>query len=229
MQEYYAFTDSLTQRGAMKDGAAARPDLDRADGARARRPGARRRRAVRRDQGAARRVLHGRVRDDRPGRSRRPRCAPARSTARSRCARSCRSRLASDRGARRVGRSPRLGLVRVPPVAAEEVREGHGERPMLHLPDVAQLVCDEVVLLVADQRPPEEDRQVGRVAVEAPKPREPEEERRDDDADTRRSGPGADRGRACRASPSRARARPASRASFGYWATGSKTSSTPPC
>ncbi|MGH3139136.1 MAG: hypothetical protein ACRDQE_05340, partial [Gaiellales bacterium] len=44
---------------------------------------------------------------------------------------------------------------------------------------------DEVVLLVAHHRPPQEDREVGGVAVEAREPRKPEEKRRRDQADMR--------------------------------------------
>ena len=50
---------------------------------------------------------------------------------------------------------------------------------MLPLPDVAELVRDEVV---GDVRVTEEDRPPERVAREAPEPRNPEEPGRDDDA-----------------------------------------------
>ena len=52
---------------------------------------------------------------------------------------------------------------------------------MLALPDVAELVGEQVVRRAAIRRPPEEDRPPERVAVVAEEPRQPEEERRDDD------------------------------------------------
>src|SRR3954451_4679473 len=41
--------------------------------------------------------------------------------------------------------TPGLLLVPVPVVAAPEVGERHGDRPVLHLPDMAELVADQVV------------------------------------------------------------------------------------
>src|SRR5689334_2064295 len=73
---------------------------------------------------------------------------------------------------------PGLELVRVLLVAAVEVRERHRDRVMLHLPDVAELVRDQIV---AGLGPAHEDDEVRRVAVEAAEPRQPEEQRRDDD------------------------------------------------
>ena len=54
-----------------------------------------------------------------------------------------RARPAAD--ARQRGRRPRLPLVLVRGVPGAEVAERHPERPMLHLPHVAELVRDEVV------------------------------------------------------------------------------------
>jgi hypothetical protein len=58
-----------------------------------------------------------------------------------------------------------------------EVRERHRERAVLHLPDVAELVDDQVVAGLRDGLA-EEDGVPRGVAVEAPEPREPEEQRR---------------------------------------------------
>jgi hypothetical protein len=54
---------------------------------------------------------------------------------------------------------------------------------MLHLPDVAELVGDEIVTCPTD-RLPQRDQVPGGVAVEAPEPRQGEEEGPDDDANT---------------------------------------------
>src|SRR6185503_11228440 len=162
--------------------------------------------------------------------SRRPRCAPAQSTGRSKCARSCRSRAASDGTCRLPGRSPGLGLVRVSRVAADDVGERHGERPVLHLPHVAQLVRHEVVLLVARHGPAQEDRQVGRVAVEAAKPRQAEEQRCDNHtnvADTHRPRIEVER---VEPGPGTLQRGARLRRHVGYWPTrGSNRSRTPPC
>jgi hypothetical protein len=52
---------------------------------------------------------------------------------------------------------------------------------VLHLPDVAELVRDEVVGRAAPDRPPEQDRPPERVALVAAELRQPEEPRRDED------------------------------------------------
>src|SRR3954470_16624279 len=84
-----------------------------------------------------------------------------------------------------LDRAPRLHLVRVLRVAADEVGERHRERPVLHLPDVAELVREQVV--VAGLEPAaEQDRPVRAVAVEAAEPRQPEEPRDDEHADVAR-------------------------------------------
>src|SRR5579862_1541127 len=43
-------------------------------------------------------------------------------------------------------RLTRFALVRVRGVARPHIREGHRDRPVLHLPDVAELVADEAVV-----------------------------------------------------------------------------------
>jgi hypothetical protein len=67
-------------------------------------------------------------------------------------------------------------------VAEEEIAERHPERPMLHLPHMAELVRDEFLLReqVAGTK---QDRLVGGIPLEAAKPREPEEPGHDPDAD----------------------------------------------
>ena len=55
---------------------------------------------------------------------------------------------------------------------------------MLHLPDVAELVADEILVV---WWVPEEDRARHRVAVVEPKPRQSEEPRRDDDPNSTRA------------------------------------------
>src|SRR5579864_5451697 len=75
-----------------------------------------------------------------------------------------------------------LRLVRVLRIPAQEIGQGHPQRVVLHLPDVAELVRDE--LLVGEQPAgPKQDRLPRGVAVEAPEPREPEEPRDDPDPD----------------------------------------------
>src|SRR5579864_1889643 len=75
-----------------------------------------------------------------------------------------------------------LRLVRVLRIAAQEIGQRHPQRAVLHLPDVAELVRDE--LLVGEQPAgAEQDRLPRGVAVEAPEPREPEEPRDDPDPD----------------------------------------------
>src|SRR5712691_10492542 len=90
------------------------------------------------------------------------------------------SAIRSVYAARGLDRGARLGLVRVPLVADKEVRERHAERAVLELPDVAQLVDDQVLVL-RPRRTPEQDRPVERVAVEAAEPRQPEEPGNDED------------------------------------------------
>src|SRR5437660_880490 len=73
-----------------------------------------------------------------------------------------------------------LLLVRVPVVPDQKIGEGHPHRVVLHLPDVTELVRDE--LDVGEQRPrPQQNRPVGRVALKAAEPRQPEEPRHDPD------------------------------------------------
>jgi hypothetical protein len=81
---------------------------------------------------------------------------------------------------RQLDRTSCLQLVRVLRIAAE-VGQRHSERPVLHLPDVAELVCDEVVARPLE-RLPEHDRVPGGVTVEAVEPGEPEEPGPDEDA-----------------------------------------------
>jgi hypothetical protein len=56
---------------------------------------------------------------------------------------------------------------------------------VLHLPHVAELVRDEVVLLVRPDRTPQQDQAVGGVAVEAGEPGQAVERRAGDDPDAR--------------------------------------------
>ena len=113
-----------------------------------------------------------------------------------------------------LDRGSRLDLVAVGRVAAPQVRERHPQGVVLHLPDVAQLVADEVVA-VACGRAAEQDRVPGRVAVEAAKPRQAEEPGKTTTR-TRRSDRERGRARAGRgglwrdAGPRPARRRPAS-------------------
>ena len=79
--------------------------------------------------------------------------------------------------------APGLLLVRVPRIAVDEVGERHRERTVLELPDVAELVSQEIVAGLL-HRAPEQDHSPGRVAVEAPEPGQPEERRDDEDAHT---------------------------------------------
>src|SRR3954468_8091402 len=72
--------------------------------------------------------------------------------------------------------TPGLLLVPVPVVAAPEVGERHGERPVLHLPDMAELVADQVVARPFDGLA-EQDGVPGRIAVETAEPGEAEEAR----------------------------------------------------
>src|ERR671919_2168602 len=83
------------------------------------------------------------------------------------------------RRARLGDRPARLELVRVPPVARRQVLEAHVPGPVLHLPDVAQLVRDEVV---GCPRVLEQDRSPERVAGVAAEAGDPEEPRRHKDA-----------------------------------------------
>src|SRR5581483_6346579 len=85
-------------------------------------------------------------------------------------------RPASSDRRRRGHRGAGLLLVAVPAVPMAEVGERHRERPVLHLPDVAELVAEEVVGRLLERRP-QEDRVPGGVAVEPAKPRQPEERR----------------------------------------------------
>ena len=78
--------------------------------------------------------------------------------------------------------APGLLLVRVPRIAVDEVGERHRERPVLQLPDMAELVRQEVVARLL-HRLLEQDQPPGRIAVEAAEPRKPEERRDDEDAD----------------------------------------------
>lgn len=64
-----------------------------------------------------------------------------------------------------VDRPPSLPLVRVPPVPSPEVGEDHVDGPVLDLPEVAQLVREQVVGSVL---PPHEDRPEERIPVIAP-------------------------------------------------------------
>jgi hypothetical protein len=61
-----------------------------------------------------------------------------------------------------------------------EVAERHPDRPVLHLPDVAQLVRDQPF---GDVAATQEDDEVGREPVEAAPRPEAEQPRRDDDPD----------------------------------------------
>jgi hypothetical protein len=79
-----------------------------------------------------------------------------------------------------VDRAPGLRLVRVVAVPRRQIRPDDVRRTVLHLPDVAELVRDEVVGRVA---PPEQDRPDEHVAVVAPQAGEAEEPGRDDHAD----------------------------------------------
>ena len=81
---------------------------------------------------------------------------------------------------RQLDRTSCLQLVRIVRVPAK-VRQWHPERPVLHLPDVTELVCDEVVARPLE-RLPEHDRVPGGVTVEAVEPREPDEPRPDENA-----------------------------------------------
>ena len=88
-----------------------------------------------------------------------------------------------------------LALVRVVLVAEEDVGERHPERPVLHLPHMAELVRNERA--VAEVRPrAKQDRPVRGVAVEAAEPREPEEPRRRSRRGRRAARRGAGRARA---------------------------------
>ena len=94
--------------------------------------------------------------------------------------------------ARQRGCRARLALVLVGGVAGAEVAEWHPDRAVLHLPNVAELVDDEVVrdALGAQQHP-----EVEREAVEARVVRQAEEPRRHEEADvvdTDRVGPPAE-------------------------------------
>src|SRR5258708_4543079 len=79
-----------------------------------------------------------------------------------------------------VDRLARLGLEPVPRISPQ-VREWHPQRQVLHLPDVAELVRDQVVVRGILRLRTQEDRVPGRVPVEAPKPRQPVERRHDED------------------------------------------------
>ena len=72
-----------------------------------------------------------------------------------------------------LDRAAGLELVRIARVAAE-VGQRHPQRPVLHLPDMAELVGDEVVAR-ALERLAEDDRVPGGVTVEAVEPREAKE------------------------------------------------------
>src|SRR5687768_7016713 len=76
----------------------------------------------------------------------------------------------------------RLDLVLVVPVALPEVGQPHEDTPVLVLPDVAELVHDQVV---GDglERPLDEDQRADLVAAEAAQPRDAEKPRGVDDPD----------------------------------------------
>src|SRR5687768_2933896 len=76
----------------------------------------------------------------------------------------------------------RLELVRIPPVARRQMLEGGVPRVVLHLPEMAELVREEILSRV---RAPEQDRPPERIAVVAAKARHTEEPRRDAHAHTR--------------------------------------------
>jgi hypothetical protein len=73
-----------------------------------------------------------------------------------------------------------LKLVGIAPVAGRQVRPDDVHGAVLHLPDVAELVRDQVV---GGLRAPDEDRPHERVAVVALQERQAEEPRRDAEAD----------------------------------------------
>src|SRR5258708_32327483 len=79
-----------------------------------------------------------------------------------------------------VDRLARLGLEPVPRISPQ-IREWHPQRQVLHLPDVAELVRDQVVVRGILRLRTPEDRVPGRVPAEAPKPRQPVERRHDED------------------------------------------------
>jgi hypothetical protein len=78
---------------------------------------------------------------------------------------------ASPRG---LDRPLRLFLVPVSRIAGAEVRERHRDWVVLHLPDVTELMAEEILVAV---RLAKEDRVPGGVAVEAAEPGQTEEKR----------------------------------------------------
>jgi hypothetical protein len=78
-----------------------------------------------------------------------------------------------------LDRRPRLPLERVLAIRIAGPGEQLGERPLLCLPNVAELVREQIVR----RRPlPDDDRAPEGIAPVAPQARQPEEPRRDDDA-----------------------------------------------
>src|SRR5688500_18235407 len=75
-----------------------------------------------------------------------------------------------------LDRAARLELVAVLAVAAAHVGQPHPQAAVLLLPDVAELVADQVVGDLGE-RAPEEDLLARLVAVEAPEPRRAEQPR----------------------------------------------------
>ena len=112
----------------------------------------------------------------------------------------------------------RLELIRIARIAAQ-VRERHAQRAVLHLPDVAQLVRDEIVVVQVRALAHQDD-DVRRVAVEAAEPGQAEEVRRGEQPHAADAAPAAGRGRASRAGAWRARARGAAQRVIGSTAPG---------
>jgi hypothetical protein len=83
----------------------------------------------------------------------------------------------------RLGNRPAgLTLVRVVAVAGRDVGEQHAPAAVLPLPDVAELVSDQIVGGSRARWPAEENCAPQGIAAVPPHPRQPEEERRDEDA-----------------------------------------------
>ena len=129
LRDYTAFTESIKHKRQPLVGRRAPADVDRDDRARARRRDARHRRAVRRDQGAARRVLPGRREGRSTRRSRSPRAIPRRALRLDRGAPGHRLRGAERRPGRRgVPRGVRA-RGRDPDPRARRLRPRRGRRP----------------------------------------------------------------------------------------------------
>src|SRR5688500_17149340 len=94
--------------------------------------------------------------------------------------------LAAGGSARELDRSPGFELVRVLTVAGAHVRQPHPQAAVLLLPDVAELVADQVVGDLG-QRVLDEDLLARLVAAEAPEPRCAEEPRDVPDPRARRA------------------------------------------